>query len=118
MDGMKRILIVDNKEERQRLLQSLIRDQGHEVVIASDAADALTSAQRQVPDLLVFDLHLPQKDGCPLLHHWREDARLKAVPFIGIPLSPANLKASHGHWNRGQMHLGLTSQNRRCFCSI
>ena len=79
---MKRILIVDNKEESLRLLQGWICDHGHEVVIANDEAEALALARCQVPDLLVFAQHLPEKGGCTLLSHWRDDARLREVPFM------------------------------------
>ncbi len=79
---MTRVLVVDDKEENLYYLRTLLQSDGWEVVTARHGAEALTLARESPPDLVVSDLLMPVMDGYTLLRHWKEDARLKVVPFV------------------------------------
>ncbi|HTI99963.1 MAG TPA: response regulator [Dongiaceae bacterium] len=79
---MKRILIVDDREDSRYYLDTLLKNSGYEVIAAANGAEALQQARRQPPQLIVSDLLMPVMDGFSLLREWRADAQLQAVPFI------------------------------------
>jgi signal transduction histidine kinase/DNA-binding response OmpR family regulator len=79
---MKRILVVDDKEENVYYLQVLLTGHGYEVDVARHGAEALIKARQSPPDLVVSDLLMPVMDGYTLLRLWRSDARLKKIPFL------------------------------------
>jgi two-component system response regulator DevR len=60
-----RVLIVDDHQiVREGLVALLEREAGYEVVAqAGTAAEALTAAQRYVPDLVIMDISLPDGSG-------------------------------------------------------
>ncbi len=53
-----RVLVVDNDAAVLRAMQSLLGGWDLEVALARDSAEALASARRAPPDLLVLDYHL------------------------------------------------------------
>ncbi len=79
---MKRILIVDDKAENLYLLRALLQGNGFVVDEARHGGEALTTARRTPPDLVISDLLMPVMDGYTLLRLWKEDAVLQTIPFI------------------------------------
>jgi len=79
---MKRILVVDDKEENQYLLQALLTGNGFAVELAAHGAEALIKARQHPPDLIIADILMPVMDGFTLCREWKQDERLKLVPFV------------------------------------
>jgi DNA-binding NtrC family response regulator len=59
----RRILIVDDDPGIRRTLQSLLSHAGYEVVQARDGTEAVRLWRDQGADLVITDLHMPEKDG-------------------------------------------------------
>ena len=66
MDNLK-ILIVDDENNIRRTLAVCLESRGHRVVAVSNAADALSEADRQVFDMAFLDLRLGISDGLDLI---------------------------------------------------
>jgi diguanylate cyclase (GGDEF)-like protein/PAS domain S-box-containing protein len=75
-------LIVDDNEQNRYLLRSLLSAHGFETQEAENGAEALDTARRQPPELVISDLLMPTMDGYTLLREWKNDDRLSAVPFV------------------------------------
>lgn len=69
---MKRILIAEDNEDLASGLKRNLECEGHQAVIASTARVAIEAALRDVPDLVVLDLGLPDRDGYHVLEQLRE----------------------------------------------
>jgi two-component system KDP operon response regulator KdpE len=74
-----RILLVDDELSIQRTVEPLLRSRGFDVEVAGTAREALSALDRQMPDLLVLDLGLPDLDGIEVCRRVRERAD---VPII------------------------------------
>jgi len=79
---MTRILIVDDNEQNNYYLKSLLTGHGYEVEVADQGADALVKAKQIKPDVIISDLLMPVMDGFTLLKHWKSDVVLSNAPFI------------------------------------
>ena len=75
-----RILVVDDEEKMRRLLEMSLKNMGHEVVMAADGVEALTSCDEAPFDLILTDLKMPRMDGLQLLRTLRD--RGEEVPVI------------------------------------
>ena len=107
-----RILVVDDETDIRSLLQDILKDEGYEVQVAADAAEARAARNSSMPDLVLLDIWMPDTDGITLLREWARDGlkfpvvmmsghgtvdtaveatRLGAFDFIEKPLSMAKL---------------------------
>jgi len=108
-----RILVVDDEADIRSTLKEVLTDEGNEVDVAADAAQARAARTRHEPDLVLLDIWMPDTDGITLLREWSragllgcpvvmmsghgtvetavEATRLGAFDFVEKPLSLAKL---------------------------
>jgi PAS domain S-box-containing protein len=79
---MRRVLVVDDKEENLYFLEALLGGRDCTVVSAHHGAEALALARKEPPDLVISDLLMPVMDGYTLLRLWKADSRLCRIPFV------------------------------------
>ncbi|MBW4491277.1 MAG: response regulator [Trichocoleus desertorum ATA4-8-CV12] len=66
-----RILVVDDDEDMRNLVQVILEQQGAQVEIAASAAEVLLSFDRQLPNVLISDIGMPDIDGYMLMQQIR-----------------------------------------------
>lgn len=74
-----RVLVVDDEAPIRRALDIALSAHGFEVETAIDGQDALVRISTWLPDAVVLDLMMPQKDGLEVL---RETRTWSQVPII------------------------------------
>ena len=77
----KEILVVDDEIGIRELLSEILFDEGYQVHVAENAAQARDFRQRQAPDLVLLDIWMPGADGISLLKEWVEQDML-TMPVI------------------------------------
>jgi DNA-binding response OmpR family regulator len=77
-----RILLIEDDAEVLATVQEMLRELGHDVLIARDAAQGLTAARAARPDVVVLDLNLPGQSGFDFLPVLRE--RFPRLPVIAV----------------------------------
>ncbi|MDR0563366.1 MAG: response regulator [Azoarcus sp.] len=78
---MAKILIVDDEIGIRELLSEILRDEGHDVVLAEDAAAARTVRNQYCPDMVLLDIWMPDTDGITLLKEWGANGQL-TMPVV------------------------------------
>ena len=73
------ILLVDDEKELCSLLGGSLNSHGFAVTFAHSRREALKSLKRNLPDLVLLDLRLPDGDGMPLLTIIRKMSPAPAV---------------------------------------
>jgi DNA-binding response OmpR family regulator len=64
---MKTILVVDDDDPIRRLIELELKDDGYQVLTASNAQDALKLVQTEPLDLVILDIRMPGMDGLEAL---------------------------------------------------
>jgi two-component system cell cycle sensor histidine kinase/response regulator CckA len=79
---MQKALIVDDRSDNLYLLQSLLASNGFEVVTATNGKEAIDYADQYPPDIVITDILMPVMDGFSLCRLWKQNERLKSIPFV------------------------------------
>jgi len=77
----RHILVVDDEPDIRVLLKEILDDEGFDVSVAENAAQAREARRLRRPDLILLDIWMPDTDGISLLKEWSADNHLD-VPVI------------------------------------
>jgi len=78
-----KLLLVDDEPGVRESVQAYLEDNGEfSVEVASNAKQAWSLLEQQIPDLVISDIMMPQVDGYQFLKQLREDARFKLIPVV------------------------------------
>jgi len=78
---MANILVVDDELGIRDLLSEILFDEGHQVELAENAAQAREARLSMRPDLVLLDIWMPDTDGVSLLKEWATSGLL-TMPVI------------------------------------
>ena len=78
---MAKILVVDDEVGIRELLSEILRDEGHSVQLAENAAAARAARTAARPDLVLLDIWMPDTDGITLLKEWSAAGQL-TMPVV------------------------------------
>ena len=78
----KRILAIDDGVEITQLIHMLLTANGYEVDIALGGREGLLCAMKQMPDLILLDYMMPDKDGIEVLQELRRLPGYEDIPVI------------------------------------
>ena len=78
---MANILVVDDELGIRDLLFEILNDEGHQVELAENAAQARQARALSRPDLVLLDIWMPDTDGVTLLKEWSTAGQLD-MPVI------------------------------------
>ncbi|SAL85440.1 two component transcriptional regulator [Caballeronia arvi] len=76
------VLVVDDEPAISSSLSFLLHDVGHEVLTASNGAEALELAEQRNPAVVVSDWLMPVMGGAELRRAFARNSVLCSVPFI------------------------------------
>jgi CheY-like chemotaxis protein len=80
----RRILIADDNRDAAESLATLLRMDGHDVVVTHDGEDAYQAFGRNRPDIALLDIGMPLLSGYELARRIRADANNAGVLLIAI----------------------------------
>ena len=78
------ILVVEDSEEQYDLVADILAAKGFEVIGAQNGIDAVDTAVKLLPDLIVMDLSLPIMGGCEAAKLLKSDERTKDIPIVAL----------------------------------
>jgi two-component system phosphate regulon response regulator PhoB len=78
----QRVLIVDDEPDLLELVRLHLEQAGYGTETADTGGEALLALKRQLPDLVILDLMLPDISGTELCRRLRADPDFKDLPII------------------------------------
>ncbi len=76
------LLAVDDNPDNLRVLSGMLQAAGYTVRVASGGARALKMIERQPPDLVLLDVHMPEMDGYEVCRTLQASPGLAGIPVI------------------------------------
>ncbi|MCK4814846.1 response regulator, partial [bacterium] len=78
----EKILIVDDNDFNLKLLGGILKKEGYEIIEAVDGEEAVDLALRELPDLILLDVMMPNKDGYEACSEIKSDNRTTNIAII------------------------------------
>jgi threonine synthase len=82
-DRFPRVAVVDDSAEVRRLIRRILQSQGNFIISeASDGREAVELIQRELPDLVILDLMMPEMDGFSVLDVLKTKPETAQIPVV------------------------------------
>lgn len=77
----KHILVVDDVPANLKYAQQLLSSR-YKLTLASSGAQALKFLKRNIPDLILLDINMPEMDGCAVITELKKETATAMIPVI------------------------------------
>ncbi|MBI3739043.1 MAG: response regulator, partial [Chloroflexi bacterium] len=78
-----RVAIVDDTTEARRLIRRILQSQGDfKIFEATNGKEGLELIQRELPDLIILDLMMPEMDGFAVMDALKANQETASIPVI------------------------------------
>src|SRR5882672_12009391 len=78
------ILVVDDDQRNVRLMESILRGSGYQVVKAYNGEEALRLVETAPPDMLLLDVMMPRMSGFELCQKLKDRYETRLLPIIMV----------------------------------
>lgn len=78
------VLIVEDHDDTREMLQLLLQAFGCRVIPAHDGEEAMSLAEKSLPDLILMDMRMPHLDGLSVTRLIRSHPTLNEIPIIAV----------------------------------
>ncbi len=77
-----KILIADDDSDMRMLLATMLESEGYTVMQAENGLEAVEMARRELPALVMLDIHMPVMDGLKACKEIKSDKVTRIVPVV------------------------------------
>ena len=77
-----KIFLVEDEPSIIELVTLVLVNRGHEVVTLTDGSEVVERVRREVPDLIILDIMIPNLNGFHVCQQIKTDANLKKIPIL------------------------------------
>ena len=84
LGSMKTILIADDSASMRKLLETILKSEGHQILIAEDGREALKLAFDNEIDAIIADQEMPNLAGSEVFKILNTDPEKRGIPRILI----------------------------------
>lgn len=97
MSEQKKILVVDDDPYILMSLEFLMKKNGFAVMVARNGTEALDIVEKQLPDVVLLDIMMPDVDGYEICRHIKTSKKLKdaKVVFMSAKTKEADIKKGY-----------------------
>ncbi len=92
---MKTALVVEDEQMTRTLISKILRRSGYKVAEASCGEEAIGIAGRLVPDVVILDMTMPNKNSFTLAEELRGIPNISGVPFLMLTYFSGELYKTH-----------------------
>ena len=79
-----RILVVEDNMDTYELVRFILEKNGYETFLAMNGRDGVNAATKQMPDLIIMDLSMPEMDGWTAMQLIKSDPAVSFIPMIAL----------------------------------
>jgi len=78
------ILLVEDFDDTRLMMKMWLAKRGYRVIEAETGEEAITAAQRELPDLILMDMMMPGLNGLDATRRIREYQALRGTPIVAV----------------------------------
>ena len=82
MEELKKVLVVDDDPYILMSLEFLMKKSGYDVMVARNGTEALVLVDKQLPDIVLLDIMMPDVDGYQICKHIKKLDKLKHTKVV------------------------------------
>ena len=79
-----RVLIVEDNVDNFELVRFLMERAGYQVLSAANGLEGVDEAKRELPDLILMDLSMPEMDGWMATTQLKSDDETRRIPVLAL----------------------------------
>lgn len=79
-----RILIIEDNMDTYELVRFILEKNGFETMLAMNGRDGVNAAAKQMPDLIIMDLSMPEMDGWTATRLIKGNTSTSSIPLIAL----------------------------------
>src|SRR6195256_6936755 len=83
-DALRTILLVEDFDDTRLMMKMWLAKNGYRVVEAETGEEAISVAQRELPDLIIMDIMMPGMNGLDATQRIREYQALSRTPIVAV----------------------------------
>jgi two-component system sensor histidine kinase/response regulator len=76
------ILLVDNIPSNLNFLSDILSQEGFGIILATHGKEAVITARRELPDLILLDVAMPDMDGYSVCEELKSDPSARDIPIM------------------------------------
>lgn len=92
----QKILIIEDQATMRRNVALMLQLEGYTAITAANGIEGIEAATREVPDLILCDVMMPEMDGHAVLRALRQSESLRTTPFIFLTARGGTLDVKEG----------------------
>ena len=99
MPIVNKILIADDDSGMRESLASLLEVSGYKVIRADNGAEAVEMAAKELPSLIMLDIHMPKVDGLQACKAIKSNQLTRHIPVVMLTVegSIAEIQQAMGY---------------------
>lgn len=78
----KKIVLVDDEPDIVKTMEIFLKQEGFNVITATDGITALDKIRKEIPDLIILDIMLPKLDGYKVCRMLKFDEKYNKIPIV------------------------------------
>ncbi|MEJ2055472.1 MAG: response regulator [Calditrichaceae bacterium] len=83
MTQNKTILVVDDEPDAIEYVNAILSEiDGFKIIPSYDGVDGQQKAKTELPDLIILDVMMPEKDGFKVFYDLQKDPNTQEIPII------------------------------------
>jgi len=79
---MAKVMVVDDAYSELKLMESILRTAGHQVVTLIDGEALEERVTTEQPDVLLLDIVMPKRNGYELLRSLKRNQQTRSMPVV------------------------------------
>ncbi len=96
----KTILLVDDEPDLTMILKHNLEAEGYKIEVAYNGVEAIEKVKANIPDAIVLDVMMPEKDGFAVCSELKNDEKYEDIPIIMLTAVSDHVSStqySHAH---------------------
>lgn len=84
MKAQKRILLIDDDPDNRDLIRFVLKKGGYEVLETYNGVIGIDLAHKEMPDMVLLDLAMPEMDGWEVARRLKTDPDTKQIKIVAL----------------------------------